>query len=275
MLISKEPIVLSEKNLQFIRSGWGEAVTENTNVWKIVYKSGDAEVEGYFASPKDAREKLPLVIWNRGGARKAGAIDEFLARGMYGEIASWGYSVLATQYRKDEEFGGKDLDDVLNLFELANEFDECDTSRIGMEGWSRGGMMTYLTLTKTKRLKCAVIISGLADVVRNEKTVPDMSDAYKKLFGTDDGIEFVNRMKQRSAVEFYKNISVETPVLLIHGTADKRVSYNDSKEMFEKLKSNGNEVELITIQDGDHYLKESRREVAGYRRNWYEKYLKN
>ena len=273
MLISKEPVELSEKNLQFIRSGWGEVVTENTNVWKIVYKSGDAKVNGYFAVPKDTHEKLPLIIWNRGGAKKAGAIDEFLARGMYGEIASWGYSVLATQYRKDEQFGGKDLDDVLNLFELAKEFDECDESRIGMEGWSRGGMMTYLTLTKTDKLKCAVIISGLADVVRNEKTVPEMSDAYKKLFGSDDEEEFVKSMEQRSAVNFYDKINKDTPVLLIHGTSDKKVSYNDSKEMYEKLKSNCNEVKLITIQDGDHFLKESRREVAGYRRSWYEKYL--
>lgn len=275
MLISKKPVEVSEKNLSFIRSGWGEDVVNETSVQKIIYQSGDAEVEGYFASPKNSTRKLPLVVWNRGGARKAGSIDEFLARGMYGEIASWGFTVLASQYRKNEEFGGKDLDDVINLIELANEFDECDTSSIGMEGWSRGGMMTYLTLTKTDKIKCAVIISGLADVVRNERTVHEMSDTYRKLFGSEDAEEFRKRMEQRSAVNFHHKINKSTPLLLIHGTSDKRVSYDDSKEMYDKLKENGNEVELVTIDGGDHYLKESRREVAKLRRNWFQKYLKN
>lgn len=275
ILSSKKLIELDTKRLKFIRSGWGEDVVDNSDVWELRYKSDDRIIEGYFARPKEVNGKIPLVIWNRGGSRKAGAIDKFLARGIYGEIASWGYTVLASQYRKNDQFGGDEINDVLNLIELANEFEECDASQIGMEGWSRGGMMTYLAMTKTDKLKCAVIISGLADLVRNSDMSADMSEVYMKLFGSSDEREFRGELERRSAVNFFREIKKDIPVLLIHGTNDTRVSYQDSVEMFSNLKSNGNEVEFISIEGGDHYLKKNRKEVNALRRNWYKKYFKN
>ncbi len=40
-----------------------------------------------------------------------------------------------------------------------------DTSRIGLFGTSRGGLMTYLALTHTTRIKAAVVHSGISDAV--------------------------------------------------------------------------------------------------------------
>lgn len=275
MIINRSEIKLSERNTSIVKSGWGDSAIDDVTVYKITYDSDGIEVDGYLAHPKDTSKKYPLIIWNRGGNHKAGLIDEFLAQGMYGEIASWGYVVLASQYRRNEEFGGSDVNDILNLFPIAESLQYCDSHNIGMEGWSRGGMMTYKVLTKTDRIKCAVIISGLADLTRNEAMRNDLKDIYKILFGAETDEEFEERKKDRSAVYFYKNINKFTDLLLIHGTGDTKISHEDSIDMFEKLKSEGINCELVLIEGGDHYLKKDKQRVAKLRRDWFDKYLKN
>jgi dipeptidyl aminopeptidase/acylaminoacyl peptidase len=270
---SKTKISLSQGNLDFITSGWGKAAAE-AEVYKITYDSDGRTVDAYLAHPADTSKKYPLIFWNRGGNRQSGYIDEFLAKGMFGEIASWGYVVLASQYREDEEFGGEDVNDILNMFPLAEELEFCDASKAGMEGWSRGGMMAYKVLTRSDRFKCAVIISGMADVVRNTKGRNDLKAIYPRLLGKLNDDEIHRLKEERSAVNFHDKINRNTAILLVHGTADDRVSHEDSVDMYEKLKKDGYNVELKLIKGGDHYLKKNRKEVIKLRRAWFDKYLK-
>jgi len=275
MILSREEIILDESKSRFIESGWGNEVSDGTTVNKILYESDGLEVEGYLAYPKDVKgKKLPLIIWNRGGYRKDGRIDEFIARGMFGEIASWGYMVLASQYREEEEFGGEDVNDVLNLIPLSEEIDFCDTELIGMEGWSRGGMMTYRVLASTDKIKCAVIISGLADLYRSMENRPELKPVYEYYFGSENESGFDKQMKERSAVNFAEKIDKETDILLIHGTDDNRVPHDDSVEMHKLLKKENIHCELKLIENGDHYLKKFRNETVSLRKNWFSKYLK-
>jgi dienelactone hydrolase len=71
--------------------------------------------------------------------------------------------VVGSQYRGaagsegKDEFGGADLNDVMNLLPLLEALPNADPSRIGMAGFSRGALMTYLALTKTDRIKAAVV----------------------------------------------------------------------------------------------------------------------
>jgi dipeptidyl aminopeptidase/acylaminoacyl peptidase len=274
MIISEEEILLPEDQQKMVRSGWGDAAMDDVTVKKIVYNSDGIEVEGYLAYPKNTDKIYPLVIWNRGGIKKDGLIDPFLAQGMFGEIASWNYVVLASQYRKDDEYGGEDVNDVLNLFPVADELDFCDSKIVGMEGWSRGGMMAYRVLSMTDRIKCSVIISGLANLFRNEEQRKDQTQVYKKLFGSENENEFYRRKMERSAVYFADKISKSVHILLIHGTDDKIISNEDSQDMYELLKKNNIDADLILIDGGDHYLRKHRRELAETRKNWFDKFLK-
>lgn len=275
MLISQTELKLQPEQIKLIEKGWGEEIINGTKVYNIKYDSDGLEVKGYLAHPVDTTKKYPLIIWNRGGNLKNGLIDEFLARGMYGEIASWGYVVLASCYRMNEEFGGKDVNDVLNLIPIADELPYCDTSNIGMEGWSRGGMMTFKALTMTERVKCAVIISGLADLLRTEKMQNNLGEAFKKQFGSDNPDVFEERKKERSPVNFADKIDKNVSVLLIHGKADTHVAAQDSVDMYNLLKENGVNAELHLIQGGDHYLTKQKKETAMMRRRWFDKFLKN
>ena len=143
-IIERKEIELSAIQNKMIKSGWGEETLKNTIVEKITYDSDSLKVKGYLARPKDDTGKYPCVIWCRGGIGNAGAIDSFNAKGIFGQIASWGYIVFASQYRGNDggegqdEFGGDDVNDVLNLIPLADEIENADKSKWGIEGWSRG-----------------------------------------------------------------------------------------------------------------------------------------
>ncbi|MDZ7626696.1 MAG: prolyl oligopeptidase family serine peptidase [Ignavibacteriaceae bacterium] len=155
-ILEREEIILTQSQNKMIASGWGQEVLDNTVTEKITYLSDGLKVKGYISYPQKSDKKYPCVIWNRGGIGNKGAIDAFTARGIFGQLSSWGYVVFATQYRGNDggegqdEFGGDDVDDVLNLIPLADEIENADTTKWGIEGWSRGGMMTYLALTRTR-----------------------------------------------------------------------------------------------------------------------------
>jgi dipeptidyl aminopeptidase/acylaminoacyl peptidase len=160
-------IILNNDEKSLIKSGWGIETLENVSLSKIIYTSEGYEVEGYICKPKDLSKRYPLILWNRGGDERSGRLDDFLAWGILGEIASWGYVVIASQYRKNDEFGGKEINDIMNILKIGMLLDEYDGENIAVEGWSRGGMMTYQLLTRLSFIKCAVIVAGISDLRSN------------------------------------------------------------------------------------------------------------
>jgi len=195
-ILSRQEIKLNESQNIMIASGWGQDVLDNTITEKITYNSDGLKVKGYVSYPTDKSKKYPCVIWNRGGIENRGVIDSFTARGMFGQIANWGYVVFASQYRGNDggegkdEFGGDDVNDVLNLIPLANEIENADKSKWGIEGWSRGGMMTYLALTKTDVFKCAVVSGGIANLRCSSDESPFMRRLYEVTMGRYQSEEF-------------------------------------------------------------------------------------
>jgi len=279
-ILERNEIILNETQNKLIASGWGQEVLDNTITEKITYLSDNLKVKGYIAYPTDKSKKYPCVIWNRGGIGNKGAIDSFTARGIYGQLASWGYVVFATQYRGNDggegkdEFGGDDVNDVLNLIPLADEIENADKTKWGIEGWSRGGMMTYLTLTKSKIFKCAIVNGGIANLRCSSDESPFMRRLYEVTMGQYKGEEFYEKCESRSIVKFANKLSIETPILIIHGTADKRVLPHDSIDLSYKLLELKISFRLVMLEGGDHFMKKHRKEVDEMRRKWFEKYLK-
>ena len=279
-IISREVIELSNQQQKMISSGWGSDVLQKSDVEKIVYSSDGLKVSGYIAYPKDDSKKYPCIIWCRGGIGNAGVIDKFTARGIYGQLASWGYCVFASQYRGNDageghdDFGGDDINDVLNLIPLADEIPQANKDVWGIEGWSRGGMMTYLTLTKTKIFKAAVVLGGIANLRCNSEESKFMRRLYEHTMGRYGEEEFKSRCETRSIVNFPEKLSKTTPMLIIHGNADNRVLPHDSLDLSYKLLDLKIPYQLVMLEGGDHFLKSHRKEVDEMRKNWFEKYLK-
>ncbi len=349
-IIHREIIVLPEKQLQMLRSGWGSASIDDTIVEAIVYMSDGYEVQGYIAYPgtisetaenaKDAKGKnetaqgeltaenaknaegknetvghvdssqfenlnpsslrssrplrfdelnpspsatsavnnlppLPCIIWNRGGSKERGAIDKFTARGMFGQLASWGFVVFASMYRASfndelhDEFGGSDVDDILNLMEIANEISFADTSRWAMEGWSRGGMMTYLALQKRHDVKAAIISGGITDVAECCLNVPRIQATLQQLME----IEGIGIYEKRSAIHFADELPKDCKYLIIHGTKDETVSPLQAIKIAEKLLEQKLYFRLVLLEEADHFLKGKKKIVDELRREWLSKYV--
>ena len=279
-IIDREEIILSTTHKKMVRSGWGDGCIDNIIVEKITYLSDGLKVKGYAAYPKDQSIKYPCIIWCRGGFGNTGAIDAFNAHGIFGQIASWGYVVFASQYRGNaggegkDEFGGSDLNDVLNLIPLADEIECADKNTWGIEGWSRGGMMTYLTLTRTNIFKCAVVSGGISDLRCNAKESKFMKYLFESSLGKDK-IILENKCKERSIINFSEKLSKITPLLLLHGTADERVLPHDSLDLSYKLLEYKIPFRLVMLEGGDHFLKSHRNEVDKMRKKWFDKYLKD
>lgn len=279
-LVEREKINLSPIQQKMIKSGWGDDTIDKTTVEKITYLSDGLKVKGYIAYPHDTSQKYPCIIWCRGGIGNAGSIDEFNASGIFGQIASWGYVVFASQYRGNaggegkDEFGGDDVNDVLNLIPLAEEIECADKSCWGIEGWSRGGMMTYLTLTRTDLFKAAIVIGGIANLRCNSEESKFMKRLYEVTMGKSDTENFKSKCELRSIINFPEKLSRRTPILLLHGTADDRVLVHDSIDLSEKLKILNHLHELVLYENGDHFLKSHRKEVNEKRREWFNYLLK-
>ena len=279
-IISREKIDLSEQQKKMIVGGWGTDALEKSVVEKITYLSDGLKVSGYMAYPKDDSQSYPCLVWCRGGIGNAGAIDRFTACGIFGQLASLGYCVFASQYRGNDggeghdDFGGDDLNDVLNLILLADEIPQANKDVWGIEGWSRGGMMTYLTLTKTNLFKAAVVLGGIANLRCNSDESKFMRRLYEQTLGKYEDTEFKSRCETRSIVNFADKLSKTTPLLIIHGNADERVLPHDSIDLSYKLLDLKIPYRLVMLEGGDHFLKSHRKEVDEMRKNWFEKYLK-
>lgn len=277
-IIERTGIPLTAQQEKMLTSGWGKESLEKANVEKIIYLSDGLRIEGYLAYPKEQKEneKFPCIIWNRGGAGAKGMIDSFAARGMFGQLASWGYVVFASMYRGSlegkDEVGGRDVNDVLSLISIAEELPFADTSKWGIEGWSRGGLMTYLILQQTNIFKCAVFVGAISDVRMRAKNTPAMTELFKNAFPKEI---FDAEMFNRCAVEHADKLAKETNYLLIHGGGDDIISPLQSIEMAKKLYENEINYRLVVFEHGTHYLRNHRKEVTALRKHWYEKYLKS
>ena len=198
IIFDRHEIHLSETHAKMIVSGWGKDAFENSIVERITYlsdlhanRAGGLKVKGYIAYPKDNSKKYPCIIWCRGGIGNKGAIDTFTARGIFGQLASWGYCVFASQYRGNagsdghDEVGGSDVNDILNLIPLADEIPQADKLTWGIEGWSRGGMMAFLTLQRNHNFKCAVLVGAISNVEEYSDTNSKLKSYYENLIGKE------------------------------------------------------------------------------------------
>lgn len=266
-IIEQTPYTISDSSIKRFQQTIPDlsGIINSIDFFSITYLSDGLKVKGYLAIPKNPGI-YPAIIYNRGGRREFSALNDGQIIRMIGMVSSWGYVCIASQYRGNsggegkEEFGGKDVNDVLNLIPCLNQISKADTSRIGMFGWSRGGMMTYLALTKTCNIKAAVIGSGLSNAIMNTSKRPEMESAFSELVPG----YFANRdsaLKSRSAVFWADKICKTTPLFLLAGSADWRVSPDEALEMVNVLYKVKHPVRFEFLEGGQHSLIEHFDEV--------------
>ena len=242
---------------------------------RIVYLSDGLRVVGFVVKPAKVESRLPVILFNRGGGLEYGNITkENLV--YFSSLAARGYVLIASQYRGSdggegrEEFGGRDVNDVLNLIPLAKSLPFTDPSKIGMLGFSRGGMMTYLAIKEGAPVRAAAVVGGLSDLVQffQEPGKDNMKRVIRQLVGPD-----IEGFKKRSAFEWPEKINV--PLLILHGGEDRVVDVSQAKNLAEKLKEFGKPHQLVIFPKGDHGINNLRSQRDRIILEWFAKYLQS
>nr|WP_239480662.1 prolyl oligopeptidase family serine peptidase [Parashewanella hymeniacidonis] len=199
-------------------------------------------------------------------------------RGLF-PIAEQGFVIIGSQYRGSltkednlDEFGGKDVNDVVELFKLIPNIVGADAERIGMFGGSRGGMQTFLALKEVSNIKAVAASSGNYDLVRGLEIRPAMENVYKHRIPN----YFVNKLQElekRSTLQWVHQLPKDVPVLLIHGAKDKRVSVEHSEKLAAALNVHKIPHKLVVYPEGNHYFSKNRNKQQQEIVNWFKTYL--
>lgn len=250
----------------------------------ITYPSGELFIRGIYIRPKfTGNEKLPVVIVNRGGNAAFGAWN--LGRLFHTALplAAEGFVVIGSQYRGSrrgaeqaasagDEFGGKDVDDVLALIDLIDRMPGVDPARIGMSGWSRGGIMTFIAATRTDRLGAIAVGGTPTDLAAELLIRPEMERVFRaRIPGYDDNKEAA--LAARSALKWAGDIEEQLPILILHGADDDRVSLSSAENMAEVLRELERPFKLLVYEDGTHGLMERKDEVRRELSAWFKEHL--
>jgi dipeptidyl aminopeptidase/acylaminoacyl peptidase len=242
--------------------------------YRFEYTSNDHTVIGYLVEPKEGTN-LSTIIYNRGGTQDIGKIDDTKLFYLMADLAEAGHVVIGSQYSGNDggegkdESGGDELFDVLNLKTIIDEHDKCDQSRIGMYGASRGGLMTYLSLSKVDWIKAAVIKSAPTNEQRSLDERPELKELIAQCYDINDPKE----VERRSPIKWASKLNNNTPILLFHGTEDDKVNVLDTIEMSVELQKNSIPFEMHIYQGG-HRLKKQTKTIMRRVEEWFDFYLK-
>jgi dipeptidyl aminopeptidase/acylaminoacyl peptidase len=176
---------------------------------------------------------------------------------------------------KRDEWGGVDLNDVLNLVPALKSFEFVDPERLYMLGISRGGTMTYLALKRGIPVKAAAVVAGPSDLKAWADLRPDMVtgdetyDGFAKVWPDYDH-NSAEQYQARSAIYWADQITV--PVLILHSRTDKFVPVTQALRMAEALQEKG-KVYALHIYDNDGHSLPSNREDRNRKIiEWFNKF---
>ncbi|MCR9171239.1 MAG: prolyl oligopeptidase family serine peptidase [bacterium] len=256
------------------------AYVDSIDVYSMVYESDSLMVTGFMVRPKEPGS-YPCVIYNRGGNRDFGQLLVGTAVVQMGMIAAEGYVVIASNYRGNsnsegkEEFGGSDVNDVLNLIPALAQVESADTSRIGMFGISRGGMMSYMALKETCSIDALVVLGGLNDLFIMKDQRPDMESHVYEVLIPNYSEESEQELKNRSATHWAGDMCASTPILMLHGSKDDACDISMAHKLHEELEKNKAPHVFVEFNNDNHGCIKHQAEVAELMSSWFNIYLKN
>ncbi len=237
-------------------------------------------VKGFLIKPKKVINKLPVLIYNRGGNGDFGGVDFASMMHNLFPIAGEGFVIIGSQYRGtftdnsalQDEFGGKDVDDVVALLNIIPNIEGTDAGKIGMYGTSRGGMQTFLTLKKANNVKAIATISGNSDLLKGLTYRPNMERVFRdRIPDYDKNKE--TELEKRSVMQWVDKLPINVPILLLHGTNDKRVSVKHSIDLAGALSKNKIPHKLVLYSEDNHYLSNNKDKANRELVSWFQKYL--
>lgn len=250
-------------------------------LFEIAYRNDGLTIKGWLALPEIVTGQLPAIIFNRGGSGPRGALSDVGAMAYAGLYASWGYVGIASNYRgiggSDgiEEWGHGDVDDAMKLIHVLDSLDYVDTDRLGLVGGSRGGMMALMMLRRTQRFRAAVTFGAPTSLHTEPTKAYIRATMSKHLVHPISEAEVQAEAEKRSAVLWADSLCTTTPLLLQHGTGDRRVPPEHALLLALELQRQNHPYKLVMYDNADHVLAGRRKESTADKRWWLDTYVMN
>ena len=259
-----------------------DKIKNNIECIDFTYQVDGFTIAGFYLKPKQSiHKKLPVIIYNRGGNGNYGAAPFDTKVGKLAELAKQGFIVIGSQYRGSslsilnngkDEFGGADVRDVLALTQLLDEIPNTDSTRIGMYGWSRGGMQTYIAAQSLPNIKAIAVGAGVSNQELALKIRPKMENVLIKRVPNFKENR-AEELEKRSVIKWTDKLPKKAPILLLHGDKDWRVNVEQSIQLAAALKKENHPHKLVVYPGGNHSLKRESKKVNQEVATWFKKYL--
>jgi len=225
----------------------------------ITFKSGDTELNGWMIKPAnfDPTKKYPVFMTVYGGPGSNTISDSWGGRDfIYHQLlAQKGYIVVSvdprgTMYRGSNfkkmtylQLGKFETEDFINVGKELQKMSFVDPDRIGIQGWSYGGFMTSLCITKGADVfKMGIAVAPVTNwrFYDNIYTERFMRTPAENASGYDENspINFVNLLKGK--------------YLLIHGSGDDNVHYQNTMEMINAMVKANKQFDLFIYPNRNH-----------------------
>jgi len=250
----------------------------------FISKSRDGtEVHGLMVKPASYApgRKYPMLLLIHGGPNGQDEHSFSFDRQFF---AAHGYVVISVNYRGSSgrgsafqkaiyaDWGGKEVIDLLGAVDYVVASGVADPDRLGIGGWSYGGILTDYTIVTDPRFKAAV--SGASSALQLSMYG---SDQYIVQYENELGPPWKSRdLWVKLSYPFFQVEKIRTPTLFLSGDRDFNVPTIGVEQMYQALKSIGVDTELVIYPGQFHGIT-----MPSYVRDrlerylaWFDKYLR-
>jgi dipeptidyl aminopeptidase/acylaminoacyl peptidase len=172
------------------------------------------------------------------------------------------------------EWGVRDYEDVVAGVDYTIERGWSDPDRLGVGGWSYGGILTDHVITQTDRFSGAITGASEFLYVANYG-----HDHYQLQWEKELGLpwEGDNRKAWEAISPFNKVDRITTPTLVMGGEKDWNVPIQNGEQIYQSLRRLGIPTELVVYPGQGHGLRPPSYQKDRHERYlaWYDKWVKN
>jgi dipeptidyl aminopeptidase/acylaminoacyl peptidase len=252
-------------------------------VRRIQATSADGtKIDAFLTLPPDAKPgvKLPTILRIHGGPTSQ---FDTAFQTEWQMLAAHGYAVVGANPRGSTgygsafsraiwaDWGNKDYQDVMAAVDAAIALGVADPDRLGVGGWSYGGILTDHVITKTNRFKAATSGASEVNYLANYGT-----DHYQREWEAELGLPWKNTQGWMRISPFFRIDKVTTPTLILGGSDDVNVPLLNGEQLYQALRRLGRDTELVVYPGQTHGISKPSYQKDRYERYlaWYGKYLK-
>jgi dipeptidyl aminopeptidase/acylaminoacyl peptidase len=255
--------------------------------WTFTSTDG-TNIDGRYYLPYDfdANRQYPLIVYYYGGTSPTSRLFESSFPPQV--YAALGYVVYvvepsgATGYgqrfsaRHVNAWGQTTANEIIEgTQQFCREHTFVDSTKVGCIGASYGGFMTQYLQTQTNIYAAAVSHAGISSIAGYwgegywGYSYSGTASAFSYPWNNPD--LYVNQSP------LFKADKINTPLLLLHGTADTNVPIGESIQMYNALKILGKEVEFIRVEGENHAIRDYQKRIDWNKTiyAWFAKWLKD